>query len=173
LDGRKGIIVPNELIRVRDGRAVLSDAVFQVADVLNPLGAAAKIIATLGACTVEVVRMRSERQRLDAARGVALDVLKTRQGVIVGLFQLNAQESANVRVDRQDFRRSFRDMSDLSRDRLSSDGIREMAMSTVQIMSAHLVNLHAAAGDKLVRLSDSLNLGNAQAAIKALRALDR
>ncbi|TCO46699.1 hypothetical protein [Actinocrispum wychmicini] len=165
--------VPNELIRVRAGRAVLSDAVFKVADVLNPLGAAAKIVATLGACSIELMTMRSERQRLAAARDTALEVLKTRQGVIIGLFELNARESTEVSIDRREFRQVFREMSAASRDHKSADSFRVAAMGTVQIMSASLVNLHTAAGDRLVRLSDSLNLGNTRAAVEALRAIGR
>ena len=72
--------MPNELIRIHDGLATLTGPASRVVNALNPLGAAAKIVATLGACAVEIIHLRSKRQQLAANHGglfrTTLSILK-------------------------------------------------------------------------------------------------
>jgi hypothetical protein len=55
----KGGRVPRELIHVDNGRVTWSAAVAKVARALNPIGDAAEIVASIGACVVEIGQLRS------------------------------------------------------------------------------------------------------------------
>src|SRR4051794_24292580 len=78
----KGVSTPMtaELIPVLNGRATLSDAVINVAQAMNPLGAAADIVATIGACVMEIRRFKSQADALRVRHAVASDIIRTRQG---------------------------------------------------------------------------------------------
>jgi hypothetical protein len=164
--------MPGELIHVQNGRATISDAVIRVADALNPLGAAANIVATIGACVIEIGRFKTQSKELVRRHTLASDVIRTRQGVIIGLFEQRARDSTHMQVSLEDLRWSLRTMTLHACDMSASADERQVTHGTVTVLSGQIVHAHLEAGNSLVRLSDSLRLGDTEAAITAWRVLE-
>jgi hypothetical protein len=162
-----------ELIHVRNGRASLSDAVVQVAHILNPIGAAGAIIATLAACCVEIGRFKSQALDLRTRHAIASDMIKTRQGIIVGLFEQRAQDSSITRLAVDELSWGYRRMINHACDMGVTSNDRELAHGTVRMLSLEVGNQSIQLGQRLILLSDSLQLGDTKAAIESLRMLER
>ena len=167
----------NEIIQVRNGQATLSDEVVQVANIFNPLGAAGPIIAALGGCVAEIRRFRLQTQqyrleerRYRAGRESATDVVRTRQAVIIRLFEERYRDSATLKISLVELRRGFRKMVDTA----SLPGISalhfEIVHGTVGLLAEQIYR--SPADTSLILLSDSLQVSDAQAAITAWRALE-
>lgn len=163
----------SELLRYQDGQVTLSDAVVRVARALNPLGAAADIVATVGACVVEIGRFTSQAAELKVRHDVASGIIRTRQGAIIGLFEAQKRVSASTYVDLAAIRECLRGMLHISMDMRHPRGEREVAQGTVVALADKVVTVHVEAGRSLVRLSDSLRLRDTEAAISSWRALER
>jgi len=167
----------NEIIHVRNGQATLSDEAMHVATIFNPLGAAGPIIAALGGCVAEIRRFRLQTQqyrleerRYRKGRESATDVVRTRQAVIIRLFEERYRESATLKISLVELRRGFRKMVDTA----SLPGISalhfEIVHGTVGLLAEQLYR--SPADTSLILLSDSLQVSDAQAAITAWRALE-
>ncbi|MGW3965745.1 hypothetical protein ACWED2_38405 [Amycolatopsis sp. NPDC005003] len=162
----------NELIQVQNGHAVLANSVTKVAKALNPLGPAAEIVATVGACAVEIGRFRIQKEQLQARHDTATKLIRTRQGVIVALFDARMRDGARINVSLAELHRSYRRMVDHACDlRLSSEE-RIATQGTLQVLSGQIIGHHADSGNTLVRLSDSLSVGDTKTAIAAWRSLE-
>lgn len=165
--------VARELVHVDQGRITWSAAVHRIASMLDPLGSAAEIFANISACMVEINQFRTEQVRLSRQHVVADGILQARRETVVRIFEAEKRRSAQARV----FVRGLLDGYDvLVREagnmRLSEDE-RVIAKQGVVTMSGTIVQFHAVDGDTLVRLSDSLRLGDAESAIAAFRQLER
>ncbi|GLY35758.1 hypothetical protein Amsp01_017820 [Amycolatopsis sp. NBRC 101858] len=162
----------NELIRVQNGRAVLADSVTSVAKALNPLGAAAEIVATVGACAVEIGRFRIEKGRLQARHDTATKLIRARQSTIIGLFDTRMRDSEQIKVSLGELHHGYREMVRMACDLRISSAERIATQGTLTILSGQIVGHHANSGDTLVRLSDSLSVAETKTAIAAWRGLD-
>ncbi|WIY05000.1 hypothetical protein QRX60_14570 [Amycolatopsis mongoliensis] len=162
----------NELIRMRNGRAVLADSVTSVAKALNPLGTAAEIVATVGACTVEIGRFRLEKGGLQARQDAAAKLIHTRQRAIVGLFDTRMRDSEQIKVSLDELHHGYREMVRMACDLRVSPDERIATQGTLTILSGQIIGHHANSGDTLVRLSDSLSVADTKTAIAVWRGLD-
>lgn len=166
--------MPADLIRYQNGRTSLSDAVIASASyVLNPLGAAANIVATLSACAVEIGRFKSQAAELKVRHAVASDIIRARQIAIVGLFELSRCQSESLNVSLHDLRASFKLATVHGFNMALPASERESAQGLVTTLAKVVAQMHVDAGNHIVRLSDSLTLADTETAIRAWRALER
>jgi hypothetical protein len=164
--------VPSEIIQVRNGRANLSDAVMQVAQVFNPLGAAAPIIATLAGCATEIYRFKKLDEELRRRHEIATGRIRTRQGEIIGLFESRLRDSRNLHVSLTEMHSVLREVTATACRPGISDVQCEYAHVSLRLLSEQIRGHHADAGNNLIRLSDSLHVAETWAAIEAWRALE-
>jgi hypothetical protein len=165
--------MPTELLRYQDGRITSTNAVAVVARALNPLGAAADIVATIGACVFEIGRFKSQAAELRVRHDVASQIIRTRQGVIIGLFEEQKRRGTSMYVDLEDIREGFRGMLRMSTNMGLSENERIAAQGTMVLLAQDMSKRHADAGRNLVRLSESLSLRDTEATITSWRALER
>jgi hypothetical protein len=169
----------DEIILVRNGQATLSDAVVYVANLFNPLGAAGPIIAALGGCVAEIRRFRLQAQqfrleerRYRAAQELATDAVRSRQAVIIRLFEERYRDSTALNISLVELRRGFRKMVD----RAGLPGVSalhgEIVHGTVGLLAEQLYRGDTDASGQLILLSDSLQVADTRAAITAWRALE-
>jgi hypothetical protein len=161
-----------ELIRVNGGRITWSDAVARIADALNPLGSAARIVANIGACVVEINQFRIATMRLARQHAVATELIRTRQATIVQIFDIERLRSVQTKVDLSRLLDGYEKMVDLACNLHNSEEDRSLAMGIVPVLSGQVVHANISNGDQLIRLSDSLRLGDTDAAITAWRLLE-
>jgi hypothetical protein len=145
----------------------------QVAHILNPIGAAASIVATLAACTIEIANFKLQALDLRTRHAVASDVIKTRQGVIIGLFEQRIHDSAITRLAVDELSWGYRRMINLACDMNVTANDRELAHGTVRMLSLEVGNRIDQHGQRLILLSDSLQLGATKATVASLRMLER
>jgi hypothetical protein len=165
--------MPSELLRYDRGRVAPSHAVAQVARALNPLGLAADIVATIGACGVEIGRFKLQAAELRARHDIASQIIRTRQGAIIGLFEDQRRKSTESFVSLGDLRHGFRSMIDLSTGAGTPEATQILAHSSLILLAQEISKMHSDAGDSLIRLSDSLQLRETETAIANWRALER
>src|SRR3954454_14981913 len=70
------------MVSVENGRIFYGKAVSQLAESLNPLGAAAKVVAEVSACITEMGRLKVESKRIDADSGEQLTTLADRRAAV-------------------------------------------------------------------------------------------
>jgi hypothetical protein len=97
-----GLFLGKDLVSVENGQVVFGRAVADLAEALNPLGAAARIVAESCACITEMRRLNLEDRQLEAAKVERLANLEDRRVVVtaslhemhtrVGQAELNARE---------------------------------------------------------------------------------
>ncbi|WP_405861050.1 hypothetical protein OG407_24025 [Streptomyces sp. NBC_01515] len=162
-----------ELIRYNQGRVSMHPAVGHIAAALSPLSAAATIVSQIGACVVEISRFRLDAQYIAGQRAVSLEIVKARQNAIVLLFEAEKRASAQTNVDRRGLMAGYHQMIANSCNMRVSQEERMLALGIVPVLSEHIVQDRAKSGDDLVRLSDSLRLGQTEIAVAAWRALER
>ncbi|MEQ0564353.1 hypothetical protein ABJI51_35195 [Amycolatopsis sp. NEAU-NG30] len=71
-----------EMVSAKNGRVVFGSAVSQLAESLNPLGAAARAVAEVSACITEMGRLKVESKRIDADSGERLTALADRREAV-------------------------------------------------------------------------------------------
>ncbi|QKV79747.1 hypothetical protein [Amycolatopsis sp. Hca4] len=81
------IQLSREMVSVENGRIVFGQAVSQLAESLNPLGAAAKAVAEVSACITEMGRLKVESKRIDADSGERLTALADRRAAVGAALQ--------------------------------------------------------------------------------------
>ncbi|MFI5888099.1 hypothetical protein [Streptomyces sp. NPDC051554] len=162
-----------ELIHVNQGRVTFDRAVGHIATALSPLGAAASITATIGACAVEIGRFKLQAESLAIQRDIATGIIRGRQSEIVFLYNSERSRAANLDISIKAMVRSLDRMTDLLCDANASIKQHEIAEHLIPIMASELGERNNAAGDHVVRLTDSLRLGGIDAAVAAWRALER
>jgi hypothetical protein len=165
--------VSQELIHVQNGQASPSDAVIQVAHVLNPLGSVASIVATLGACAVEIGNFKSEANELRVRHAVASDIIRTRQIGIVALFESRAHDSEAIHISTE---RLWWGLQELIGHACNMDlpvNQVETLHGTIRILSNKIGDVASNRGSDLVQLSSSLQLDDTRAAVAAWRVLER
>ncbi|MGW2270737.1 hypothetical protein [Streptomyces yangpuensis] len=165
--------MPAELIRYDQGRVSMHPAVGNIATALSPLATAANIVSQIGACIVEINRFRLEARYLAGQREVSLEIVKNRQRAIVQLFDAEKRASMQTHVDRRGLMAGYHQMISNSCDMRVSEEQRTLAMTIIPVLSSQIVQDRATAGDNLIRLCDSLALGQAEIEVAAWRALDR
>ncbi|MFJ6211787.1 hypothetical protein ACIQGZ_00315 [Streptomyces sp. NPDC092296] len=155
-----------ELIRVAgDRRVSYNSAVGHIATALSPLGAAAGITATLSACAFEFKRFNTQR-------AIASDIIRMRQETIVRTFEAERAKAAMVHFSLQNQSFAIQAMVQQSSDLSVSEEQRILAVQTISILTGQMLHYHITSGDQLIRLSDSLRLGDAEAAVAAWRAIN-
>ncbi|OXM64163.1 hypothetical protein CF165_27910 [Amycolatopsis vastitatis] len=70
------------MVSVENGRIFYGNAVSQLAESLNPLGAAARAVAEVSACITEMGRLKVESKRIDADSGERLTALADRRAAV-------------------------------------------------------------------------------------------
>ena len=160
-----------ELIHVDNGRVTWSSAVAKVARALNPMGDAADIVASIGACVVEIGQLRLEAMRLSRADQIINTVLRVRGETIVRIFEEQKALSADARVSAAALREGYQIALREASDKHISEDERTIMKGTLPVLSGHIVAFHANAGNHLVRLSEGLTLDNTNMAVAALRSL--
>jgi hypothetical protein len=70
------------MVSVENGRIHYGNAVSQLAESLNPLGAAARAVAEVSACITEMGRLKVESKRIDADSGERLTALADRRAAV-------------------------------------------------------------------------------------------
>lgn len=162
-----------ELVHVDHGRVTWSAAVHRIASMLDPLGSAAEIFANISACVVEINQFRLEQSRLSRQHAVADGILRARHDTVVQIFEAEKRRSARAQVSVHALLDGYDVLVRESGNMRLSEDERIIAKQGVVTMSGNIVQLHAVDGDTLVRLSDSLRLGDAESAIIAFRQLER
>jgi hypothetical protein len=76
------LFMVGDLVREVNGHIVFGDAVARIAETLNPLGAAARIVAEAGAVGVELRRLSLEGRRIEADGLEALLRLENRRAAV-------------------------------------------------------------------------------------------
>jgi hypothetical protein len=154
-----------ELIHVNGNRQVTYDSsVGHIASALSPLGAAARITATIAACTIEL-------RRFNLQRGVASAIITSRQSTIVQIFETEKRKSIGAQYHLADHKTVIENMMRLTVDANASENLRMMALQSAASLSLEALGYFTSAGDQLIRLSDSLRLADAEAAVAAWRAI--
>lgn len=164
--------MPRELVHVDNGRITWSAAVHRIASMLDPLGSAAEIFSHISACLVEINQFRLEQLRLARQHAVATELIRLRRESVFQVFELEKQRSANAKILVCDLLSGYRVMVREAINMRISEDERIIAKTSVVAMSDKIVQFHADGGDTLVRLSDSLRLGDAEATIETLRQLE-
>ena len=113
-----------ELVHFDSGRMTVSAAVGRVADALNPLGPVRDIVATIGACVVEIRQIDVERQRLDMQHQALSAYLVQRQREVAAVFMTQARIAKQAEVDREAIRDALRVVVRQSTDRYISQDER-------------------------------------------------
>lgn len=161
-----------ELIRVQNGRASMTDAVIEIARILNPLGAAAEIISTVGACAVEISRFKNQRQALIAGHAVATELIRTQQGLIIKLFEARMHDSEVTRVAANKLHSSFDRLVEYSCNIHLPESQIEAVHQTIRMLANGVGNTIRERGENLILLSKSLHVDDTKLAVAAWRALE-
>ncbi|WP_330452345.1 MULTISPECIES: hypothetical protein [unclassified Streptomyces] len=161
-----------DLIHVNQGRVTFDRAVGHITTALSPLGAAASITATIGACAVEIGRFRLAADRLRIQQEMASGIIRNRQAEIILLYNMEKSRASDFNISVTSMARSLDALVNLACAAGTSKNALRMAESMIPIMTNELGLQSARAGDGLVRLSDSLRLGGIDAAVNAWRQLE-
>ncbi|NEA59562.1 hypothetical protein G3I60_36745 [Streptomyces sp. SID13666] len=154
-----------ELIHVNGNRQVTYDsAVGHITSSLSPLGAAARITATIAACTIEFRRFKLQR-------GVVSDIITMRQSTIVQIFEEERRQSTGAQYQLRYHSTVIDRMMNMAVNNSLSEEGRTLALQSATLLSGAALQHYVAAGDQLVRLSDSLRLADAEASVVAWRAM--
>lgn len=161
-----------ELIHFDQGRVRFDSAVGHIATALSPLGAAASITATLGACAVEISRFRLASDRLRMQRDIASDVIRIRQSEIILLYNAEKARSHDFDIAIQSLSYALRKMVDVACNVRAPKKQIRMAENLIPILTSDLRSQSSSAGDNLIRLSESLRLGSIDAVVSAWHRLE-
>ena len=163
--------MPSRLIEYNNGRATVSDAVKHFASSLSPLGLAAHALTTVGVCTTELAQLHIEKRRLLVQRDVALAVLQTHEGMLVGLFNQAKSDTQRSQVSVDAIIASVKLVGQAARDMSLPTEERQVAMSTMTVFTGHLVEMNRDNRDGWVKLGQAINFRTAENSISALREL--
>lgn len=141
--------VTGELVREVNGRIVFGDAVGRIAETLNPLGAAARVVAEAGAVGAELRRLALEGRQIEADRLEALLRLEDRRvaagETIHDMHRIVDDTEHNARQLRQCIANAQREI--LARG--VSVAEKEIYCDILKDLTAALVHNHASSGHAL------------------------
>lgn len=165
--------MPAELIHVNQGRFTFDRAVGHIATALSPLGAAANIAATIGACAVEISRFRLASEHLHVQRDVAYGIIRNRQAEIILLYNTQKEISMGLTVSIRSMASALDGLINVACNLSAPKRSLKLAEHMIPIMTSDLRSINSEAGDSIVRLSESLRLGRTDAAVAAWRQIER
>jgi hypothetical protein len=164
--------MPRELVHVDNGRVTWSAAVHRIASMLDPLGSAAEIFSHISACLVEINQFRVEQVRLARQQATVTELIRLRRENVFQVFELEKRLSSAAKILVSNLLDGYQVMVREAVNMRISEDERIIAKTSVVAMSDRIVQFHANGGDTLVRLSDSLRLGDADMAVATLRQLE-
>lgn len=128
-----------ELVHFDQGRVTWSMAVAKVADALNPFGTARDVVATLGACVIEVKQIDLERQRVQRL-GQAFDsALLQRQYEVEQVFQDRFRMSGMMNVNLSAVRETLTIVVRNSSDQYIPGDERQIHAGLIPVLTGQLV----------------------------------
>ncbi|MFC8415328.1 hypothetical protein [Streptomyces coelicoflavus] len=137
-----------------------------IATELSPLGVGAGVIANLGACVVEIKRFRA---LLTAQESIATQLIRARQATIVQIFETEKRHAMQVTVEHRALASGYHAMIKMATNMRVSKEERLAATHVVPMLSGQIVQLQITRGDQLIRLSETLQLGDTEAAVSSWR----
>lgn len=152
------------LVGVENGQVVFGDAVSRLAEVLNPLGAVAGLVAQSCACITEMRRLNLEGRKIDADKTERLVGLENRRVAVGSALRGMHKEVGHAELSAQSLRRSIDTMQRALVNPRVPITEKRLLVETLRFFTAELVNQHSVSGDGLVRAIDTVLNGSGAAA---------
>lgn len=162
-----------ELIHFDQGRVSWSQAVGQVARMLNPLGEAAAITANIGACVVEIGQLRIEAIRLERSHQIIDTILRQRGNAILRLYEAEKEKSHEAHLSGNSLRAAIDAVTRESCNMRISEDERSLTKGLLPVLATNIVAFHTNSRNDLVKLSEVLMLDNTNMMVGAIKALYR
>lgn len=160
----------NSLVRISDGHLVFGEAVSRIAESLNPLGAAARLIAESYALTTEMRRINLEKTQAADSKEITLALLDQRRGESSTMLRQQQQELGRADTSAQSLREC---MVNMQRETVKPGLASEERIAYVELtkhFTTMLVQHHTEqAGGLAVALDQLLNGAGATALAPASR----
>ncbi|HVV12729.1 hypothetical protein [Amycolatopsis sp.] len=161
----------NELIHYTGDHGSWDAVVDQAASLFNPFTAAGKIITRIGACMVEIKRLNHVSAELQRRHQRADAMLLQHRQTVILLFDGEREHSRQTRIESAALVTGYQNMVERVCEPRVPAKFYDLAQALLPAMSAEIARLTRTRGDNLVRLSDSLRLGDTEAALAAWRAV--
>lgn len=154
----------SDLVGVENGQVVFGDAVSRLAEVLNPLGAVAGLVAQSCACITEMRRLNLEGRKIDADKTERLVGLENRRVAVGSALRGMHNEVGHAALSAQSLRRSIENMQRALVNPKVPIAEKRLLVETLRFFTSELVNQHSVSGDGLVGAIDAVLNGSGAAA---------